>query len=346
MSIGPRPARPMDKGIPGPGFRAHLITSKYADHAPLYREQQIYRRAEIESSRSTRCGWVAYAAALLLAIGDAPKARVLASRKVHPDDTPITVWDRSVKPVGSRQGYRWVYLGDQDDVVFDFTNSRNRDGPESFLKGYGGYLQADAFRGYERICAGDDVVEVAGWAHARRKFVDAQTSPPSEAGRIVDLIGRLYAIERRARERSVSEKRLLAWRRRYGRRRLARRRDELDRFSPAVLPKSPRGQAITYTLKNWTALNRYTDVAFLNIDNNHSERQIKQMVIGRKNWMFCGSEPGPYQAAILFSLVVSCKLHGVDPFAYFREVLMRIHNELWFYDDLPDTFDPQVPYEH
>ena len=325
VSIGPLPARPMDKGIPGPGFLAHLLTSKYADHQPLYRQQQMYRRADIEIARSTMCGWIAYAASLLTPIVDAMKAGVLATRKVHTDDTPISVLDRSVEPIGSRKGYMWVYIGDQDDVVFDFTNSRSRDGPESFLKGYRGYLQADAFSGYDRICAGDDVVEVACWAHARRKFVDAQTSHPGEAARIVELIGRLYAIERRARERNVSEDRLLAWRRRYGRRRLAHLREELDRLSPAVLPRSPLGKAITYTLKNWTALNRYTEAAFLSIDNNHSERQIKQMVIGRKNWMFCGSENGAHNAATLFSLVVSCKLHGVDPFAYFRDVLMRIH---------------------
>lgn len=326
VSIGPLPARPMDKGIPGPGFLAHLIASKYADHQPLYRQQQIYGRAGLEIPRSTMCGWIAYSASLLTPIVDAMKSSVMASRRIHTDDTPITVLDRNVKPIGSRKGYMWVYIGDHDDVVFDFTNSRNRDGPESFLKGYRGYLQADAFSGYDRICAGDDVVEVACWAHARRKFVDAETSHPDEARRIVELIGRLYAIERRARERKVSEDQLLAWRRRHSRRRLARLRAELDRLSATVLPRSPLGKAITYTLKNWTALNRYTEAAFLNIDNNHSERQIKQMVIGRKNWIFCGSENGAHHAAILFSLVVSCKLHGVDPFAYFRDLLMRIHN--------------------
>jgi transposase len=327
VSIGPLPARPMDKGIPGPGFLAHLLTSKYADHQPLYRQQQMYRRAEIEIPRSTMCGWIVYAASLLAPIVEAMKASVHASRRVHTDDTPITVLDRNVEPVGSRKGYMWVYIGDQDDVVFDFTNSRNRDGPESFLKGYRGYLQADAFSGYDPVYAGGDVVEVACWAHVRRKFVDAEMSHPTEARRIVELIARLYAIEGRAQERKISEERLLAWRQRYARRRLARIREELDRMSAAVLPKSPLGKAITYTLKNWTALTRYTEAGFLRIDNNHSERQIKQMVIGRKNWLFCGSENGARNAAVLFSLVVSCKLHGVDPFAYFRDVLMRIHTQ-------------------
>ncbi|UCC32320.1 MAG: IS66 family transposase, partial [Phycisphaerales bacterium] len=233
--------------------------------------------------------------------------------------------DRAAQPVGSRKGYMWVYIGDRDDVVFDFTTSRRRDGPESFLKGYRGYLQADAFSGYDRIYAGGDVVEVACWAHARRKFYDAQTAHPSEAKGILKLIGRLYAVERRAKAGELAPERLLAWRQRHSRRRLARLRRELDRLSLVTLPRSPLGQAITYTLKNWKALNRYTDAPFLAIDNNHSERQIKQMVIGRKNWLFCASDEGAQNAATLFSVVVSCKLAGVDPFAYLRDMLMRIH---------------------
>jgi transposase len=325
VSIGPLPPRPLDKGIPGPGFLAHLITSKYADHQPLYRQQQIYRRYGLELPRSTLCGWVAYVAATLSPIVDSMKPRVRASRKVHTDDTPITVLDPGVKPVGSRRGYMWVYIGECDDVVFDYTNSHQRDGPESFLEGYRGYLQADAFSGYDRICAGGNVIEVACWAHARRKFFDAQSTGGVEARRVLKLIGRLYAVERRAKRLGVEPERLLAWRQRHSRRRLAQLRAELDRLSLVALPRSPLGKALGYTLNNWKALNRYTEASFLAIDNNHSERQIKQLVIGRKNWMFAGSETGAENAAILFSLVVSCKLAGVDPFAYFRDVLLRIH---------------------
>lgn len=325
VSTGSLPPRPMDKGIPGPGFLAQVITSKYADHTPLYRQQQIYRRHGLDIARSTLCGWVSYAASVLSPIVQAMKSAVMSSSKVHTDDTPITVLDRAAQPIGSRKGYMWVYIGDRDDVVFDFTTSRKRDGPESFLKGYKGYLQADAFSGYDRIYAGGDVVEVACWAHARRKFYDAQSSHPSEAKGVLELIGRLYAVERRAKARDLASERVLAWRQRHSRRRLARLRRELDRLSLITLPRSPLGQAITYTLKNWKALNRYTDAPFLAIDNNHSERQIKQMVIGRKNWLFCASDDGAQNAATLFSVVVSCKLAGVDPFAYLRDVLTRIH---------------------
>jgi hypothetical protein len=270
------------------------------------------------------CGWVSYVATALSPIVEAMNRSVMASRKVHTDDTPITVLDPSVQPIGSRKGYMWVYISDRDDVVFEYTNSRKRDGPESFLKGYRGYLQADAFSGYDRIYAGGKVIEVACWAHARRKFYDAQTSHGAEADRILELIGRLYAVERRAKARGVSTEKLLAWRQRYARRRLARLREELDGLSLSVLPRSALGKGITYTLNNWKALRRYTEASYLSIDNNHSERQIKQMVIGRKNWLFAGSEDGAENAAILFSVVVSCKLAGLDPFAYLRDILPRI----------------------
>jgi transposase len=325
VSMGALPPRPMDKGIPGPGFLAYLLTSKYADHLPLYRQQQIYRRFGLELARSTMCGWVGYAAELLSPVARAMISPIKASRKIHTDDTPLTVLDPSAAPVKSRRGYMWVYIGEQNDVVFQYTNLRNRAGPESFLKGYRGYLQADAFSGYDRICAGGDVIEVACWAHARRKFFDAQTSYRPEAERILELIGRLYAVEGRARDGAVSPERLLAWRQKYSLRRLARLRAELDQLSLSVLPKSSLGQAIGYALGNWKALVRYTEAAFLSIDNNISERQIKQLVLGRKNWIFAGSEGGAESAAVMFSLIVSCKLHDIDPLAYLRDVLMRIH---------------------
>ena len=324
VSQGALPPRPIDKGIPGPGFLADLVASKYAEHLPLYRLQERYRRANLEFSRSTLSEWVGHAAGQLAPVVELMKGCVRASVKVHTDDTPITVLDPTVKPVGSRRGYLWVYIGDQDDVVFDYTNSRKRDGPASFLQGYRGYLQADAFSGYDGIYAGGEIIEVACWAHARRKFYETLVHYPSEAGRILELIGRLYAVESRAKALGVSDEKRLAWRQRFSRRRLARLREYLDQLSVQVLPKSPLGKAITYTLKNWKALNRYTENARLAIDNNHSERQIKQLVMGRKAWLFAGSEAAARNAAVLFSVVVSCKLAGVDPFAYLRDVLTRM----------------------
>lgn len=326
VSQAPLPPRPLDKGIPGPGVLADLIASKFVEHLPLYRVQERYRRAGIELSLSTFCDWVDHVAGLTAPIVEAIKAVVLASRKVHTDDTPIIVLDPNVLPIHSRRGFMWVYVGEHGDVVFDFTNSHQRDGPVCFLGAYCGYLQADAFSGYDRIYAGGQVWEVACWAHARRKFYDTLGHYPGQAKRILAMIAGLYAVESRAQRRRVPEDRLLAWRQRFSRRRLGRLRRYLDELSCQVLPKSPLGKAITYTLNNWPALNRYTEAAFLSIDNNLSERQIKLLVIGRKNWMFAGSENGARNAAILFSLVASCKLAGVDPFAYFRDLLTRLQH--------------------
>jgi transposase len=324
VSQGPLPPRPIDKGIPGPGVLADVVASKYAEHTPLYRLQERYRRAKVEFSLSTFCNWVDHVAGLTAPIVELMKQQMLLSRKVHTDDTPITVLDPNAEPVHSRRGYMWVYISESGDVVFDFTNSHTRDGPASFLKDYRGYLQADAFSGYDGIYAGGLIVEVACWAHARRKFYDTLVHYPTEAGRVLELIGSLYVVESRAKKLGVPDDRLLAWRQRFSRRRLERLRRYLDGLSVQVLPKSPLGKAISYTLKNWKALNRYTEAAFLSLDNNLSERQIKQMVIGRKNWMFAGSENGARNSAVLFSLVVSCKLAGLDPFAYLRDILTRL----------------------
>ena len=327
VSQGPLPPRPIDKGIPGPGVLADVVASKYAEHTPLYRLQERYRRAKVEFSLSTFCNWVDHVAGLTAPIVELMKQQMLLSRKVHTDDTPITVLDPNAEPVHSRRGYMWVYISESGDVVFDFTNSHTRDGPASFLKDYRGYLQADAFSGYDGIYAGGLIVEVACWAHARRKFYDTLVHYPTEAGRVLELIGSLYVVESRAKKLGVPDDRLLAWRQRFSRRRLERLRRYLDGLSVQVLPKSPLGKAISYTLKNWKALNRYTEAAFLSLDNNLSERQIKQMVIGRKNWMFAGSENGARNSAVLFSLVVSCRLAGVDPFAYFRDILTRLQSQ-------------------
>jgi transposase len=324
VSQGPLPPRPLDKGIPGPGVLADVVASKFAEHLPLYRLQERYRRAKLDFSLSTFCNWVAHVAELTAPIVEAMKELLLASRKIHTDDTPITVLEPSARPVRSRRGYMWVYISESNDVVFDYTPSHTRDGPASFLKEYRGYLQADGFSGYDGIYAGGLIIEVACWAHARRKFYDTLVHYPAEAKHVLELIGSLYAVESRARKLGVSDEKRLEWRQRFSRRRLERLRRYLDQLSPQVLPKSPLGKAITYTLNNWKALNRYTEAAWLSIDNNHSERQIKQMVIGRKNWMFAGSGEGACNAAILFSIVVSCKLAGVDPFAYLRDVLTRI----------------------
>src|SRR5512135_2742659 len=175
VAIADKPPQPIDKGLPGPGLLAQTITSKYGDHLPLYRLEDIFARHGVELSRATLCGWMASCAELLTPLFDEMVKRVLLSGVIHTDDTPVPVWDPTLPQ--TRTGRFWVYIGDVRNpyVVYDYTPRRTRDGPEKFLKGFRGYLQADAFSGYDRICAGPDVIEVACWAHVRRKFFESRT---------------------------------------------------------------------------------------------------------------------------------------------------------------------------
>lgn len=335
VSTAAAPARAMNKGIPGIALLAHLIVSKYADALPLYRQQQIFRRWGLELACSTLGNWVAYAAEVLRPITLDMRIRLVASRRIYTDDTPIRVLGPARQ---SKLGRMWVYISDDDEVTFDYTPHRKRSGPVRVLRGFRGYLQADAFSGYDVIYDGGNVVEVACWAHARRMFFDAQDASRQHARRMLELIGRLYAVESRARairdkledegrfDLQQWEELLLKWRQRYSRRRLSRIRAELDRLVTFARPKSMLGKAVIYAGNQWKALNHYTEAAFLDIDNNHSERQIKQFVIGRKNFLFCGSDQGAENAAVLYSLIVTCKLHDVDPEAYLRDVLDRVQN--------------------
>ncbi len=323
VALAPLPPQPIEKGLPGAGLLAHVLVSKYADHLPLYRLEGIFKRQGVEIARSTQCDWVRDSATLLEPIVRAMTREVLASKVIHTDDTPIRVQDRLCKG-RTRQGRLWVYRGDREHpyTVFDYTPTRKRDGPVEFLGGYEGYLQADAFSGYDGIYAGGRVFEVACWAHARRKFHDAQTSDGPRAHYALATIRRLYHIERQARELGPEARR--AMRQEHSLPLLERFREWLDTQALAVLPQSPMGQAIGYALGQWTALSRYLDDGDLAIDNNAAERALRAIAVGRKNWLFVGSNRGGRRAAILYSLIATCKRHAIDPFAYLRDILERV----------------------
>ncbi len=317
---------PIDKGLPGPGLVAHVITSKYADHAPLYRQEAMLARHGVEIARSTMCGWMKAAADLLAPLVALMALQVRQSKVIHTDDTPVPVQDPGRGK--TRTGRLWVYLGDAEHpyTVFDYTPSRSRDGPASWLKDYMGYLQADAFGGYDGIYAGGGVVEVACWAHARRKFYDARTSDAARAHQALAMIRLLYDVERDAKEKKLDAVRRQALRQERSRPLLGQLQQWLEAERPGVLPKSPMGTAIQYTLNNWDALIRYAseDDGHLAIDNNAAERAIRPITIGRKNYLTLGSNAGGRTAAILYSLTASAKQHGLDPFVYLRDVLATV----------------------
>lgn len=319
VSTAPAPAQAVEKGLATEGLLAYVVTSKYADHLPLHRLEGILVRQGALISRSTMCGWVADVAEALAPIGEHLRREVVTSPYVQTDDTPVTVLGEDR---GSFKGRLWVYLdpwGGQ--VVYDATATHERAGPERFLADFRGYLQADAYTGYDALYSSGRIVEVACWAHARRRFVDALETDP-RAAIVVALIKQLYEIEASAKEMAPEARRLL--RQEHSAPVLA----EIDRQRQAlavhVLPKSPLGEALRYLDNQWRALQRFLEDGRLRIDNNAAESQLRVVAVGRNNWLFAGSMAGAERTALLYSLVQSCRLAGVDPFPYFRHVLIRV----------------------
>jgi transposase len=253
-------------------------------------------------------------------------ARVLQSNAIHADDTPVPVLDET--RTTTRRGHLWDYLGDPSHPynVFDFMPNHSRDGPVNFLRNFRGYLQADAYSGYESLYKGGAIVEVACWAHTRRYFYEARDSDVARAHQALAFIRQLYAVEDQARALDTATR--AALRQQQARPILGAFRQWLDGQLVAgtnpVLPKSPLGHAITYARGNWEALCRYTSDGDLAIDNNAAERALRAVVTGRKNWLFAGSDAGGRTAAVLYSFTSTCQRHKLDSFAYLRDVFTRL----------------------
>jgi transposase len=320
----PVPPKPTPGGMAGTGLVAFVVVSKFADHLPLYRLEDILTRHGVYLSRSTLGDWVRDAAAVLEPLASLQEALVLQSPVIWTDDTPVTVLGG--EQPGSTKGRFWAYIGDDEHpyTVYDFTMSRSRDGPAAFLRDYRGFLQADAYGGYDGIFLGSDggIEEVACWAHARRKSYDARSNAPRQANEILEWIRQLYDIEDRAPGWPAAER--LALRQQEAVPILDRIEAKLDELTGRVLPKSALGKAVTYARNQWAALQRYTGDGRLTIDNNVSERTLRLQAIGRKNWEFVGSaEAGP-RAAVLFTILAGAKRHHLEPWAYLRDVLLRL----------------------
>ncbi len=334
VAIADKPPQPIEKGLPGPGLCAHTVLSKYGDHQPLYRQEDIHSRLGKTIRRSTLCGWVVTLANLALPLVQRMKHLVLQSKVIHTDDTSIKMLQPGLGK--TRTCKFWPYLGDwlHPYAVYDFTTTRERDGPLKFLEGFRGYLQADAYSGYDCIYAGDQVQEVACWIHARRYWHQSEDNDSKRANMALSYIARLSQIERQLREAYPFQD--LQGTRDFES--VARGRQEhavpilqefkawLDRETTdkRILPKSPIRAAFTYTLNQWEALARYTEHGYLSSTNNVAERLVKVPAIGRKNYLFVGSERGGQSAAILYSLVSSAKANGVEPFAWLRDLFTRL----------------------
>ena len=334
VAIADKPPQPIEKGLPGPGLCSHTVLSKFGDHQPMYRQEDIHSRLGLTIRRSTLCGWQASLADLALALVLRKQFLLLQSKVIHTDDTSI----KMLQPGMGRTltAKFWPYLGDwlHPYVVYDFTLSRERDGPQRFLSGFKGYLQADAYSGYDCIYAGAEVHEVACWIHARRYWHQAIDNDPHRANAALGYIARLSQIETQLQDAYPLEN--LQGLRDFeavARGRLEHSVPILEQFKAwldtetedrRILPKSPIRAAFTYTLNQWEALCRYTEQGYLSFDNNIAERLVKIPAIGRKNYLFVGSPRGGRGAAILYSLVSSAKANGVEPFAWLRDLFTRL----------------------
>jgi len=322
--IGNLPTRPIEKGIAGPGLLSHILVSKFVDHLPLYRQRQQFKRHGVVLPLSTITDWVKQTADLLEPLYHELKSTLLQSHYLQADESPLRVLDREKKG-SSHLGYMWVYHSPMHGwVLFDYRKGRSRAGPNEMLQNFSGHLQTDAYNGYSDIVTKSDVTGVGCFAHARRYFKDALAVDAQRAGWMLDHIQKLYAIEEQARVDQCDHEARHFLRETHAQPILVEIKNWLDEQSKHVVPKSALGKAIGYVLSQWPRLERYTEHGFLEIDNNWIENVIRPLALGRKNYLFAGSHDGARRAAIIYSLVATAKKHNVEPFAYLKDVIIRI----------------------
>jgi transposase len=319
----PLPPQPIEKGMAGAGLLAHVLVSKYEDHLPLARLERIFEREGLEISRSTLCDWVAGSSRCLEPIYAAMREDVLLSKKLNVDETKMPVLDQTVSS-GLRSTGFWTYVGDEEHphTVYEHAPEKSSAAPRSYLSSFEGYLQADAHPGYDDLYKDGRIVEAGCMAHARRKFFDAERTDRGRAMTALAYIRLLYRIEREVKGVSAEER--LEVRHARSRPMCERFKDWLEQEILSVLPESPMGQAMKYATTHWAALTRFLESGILEIDNNAAERALRPVVVGRKNYLFAGSDRGAHRAAVIYSVIASAKRHGVERFAYLRDVLERL----------------------
>jgi transposase len=325
----PAPSRPIERGLAGPGLLAHVLVSKYADHLPLYRQSEIYAREGVDLDRSTLADWVGAASHLLAPLVDAVRKHVLTASKLHADDTPIPVL---APGMGKTKTARlWTYVRDDRPaaeqippaVWFVYSEDRKGEHPRQHLSNFSGILQADGYAGFHHLYEGGRIVEAACWAHVRRKFYDIHVANGSAmAAETIERIGALYLIEQEIRGKPVDVR--LEVRQTQAHPLM----DDLHRWFNKILTglsrKSDTAAAIRYALSRWRSLTRYLDDGRIEMDNSAAERALRTVALGRKNYLFAGSDAGGERAAAIYTLLGTAKLNGLDPELYLRQVLERI----------------------
>ena len=326
VRIAELPARPIDKGIAGPGLLAKILVNKFCDHLPFYRQQKVFSREGFDIPSSTLEGWFARTCNLLEPLYDELRKQVLGADYLQADETPIKVLDKAKKGKTHR-GYHWIYHAPAKKLaLFDYRPGRGSTGPAAILQDFKGWLQTDGYIVYDEYEKRSGIQLVGCLAHARRYFERALTTHSREATQMLKWIQQLYATERKAREYQLTP----------DQRHLLRQEealpviDEIGRWmveqhaAPDFLPKDLMGVAFTYMLNRFNYISRYLQDGRLEIDNNLAENLIRPIAIGRKNYLFAGSHKGAQRAAMIYSLLACCKLHGLNPFEYLRDVIARM----------------------
>ena len=322
--IAPAPARPIEGGYASAGLLAWIVLSKYVDHLPLYRQEKMSARWGAYLNRKTMADWVETVAEWLKPIYNHMRFALLAGDYIQADETPIRYNDPDQKKGKCQKGWMWLISQPRGDVVFDWRLSRRHGELTGLLDGYRGLLQSDGYKAYDSYSGNDGVTWIGCWAHARRKFFEALRSHPREAQLVLRLIGRLYEYEKVYREEKLDHQTRQSRRLQQHHRILKWLRIVIRICARRSLPKSSLGQACSYAIKYWEPLNEYLNHGCVEIDNNLIENAIRPSALGKKNWMFIGSPGAGERSAIIYSIVVSCQRHGIDPHLYLRDVLSRL----------------------
>lgn len=324
VSIAALPPSVVPQGQPGPGLVAQVILTKFDDHVPLFRQQQQFARLGVNFPRQTLGDWVEAGARCLEPLVREMKRELLAGDYLQVDETPVRVMDPEVKGKCA-MGYLWVAARPAEDVIFEFYPGRGKEYAQALVGDFKGYLQRDGYGVYGALARSQPgLIPVGCWAHARRKFIEALDERPQEAEQIVTELRKLYFIERRARDEGLLAEQRFRLRQEMSVPILTALKPRLEALLPGCLPQSPLGKAIHYTLAEWEALQRFVQDGRLEIDNNLTENAIRPSAVGKKNWLFIGHPEAGWRSAVIYSVIVSCRRRGIDPWLYMRDVLSRL----------------------
>ena len=328
IRLAPLPKQPIPKSIATPGLLSHVLISKYQDHLPLYRQEQMLTRLGIDIERSTLSHWMIKCGKLLAPLVDAMQQHLITDNVGYADETTLQVLKEPGRSPQTKS-YMWLFIGgpaDKQGFIYQYHPSRSHEIPKQFWRGFSGYLHTDGYSGYQALFKKTKIKGVHCWAHARRKFTDIakMTNKKGLAHHAVVHIAKLYTIEKSMKENKLLPKAIVDYRKQHSKPLLLAFKQWLGDYIRTTPPASPIGKAMAYCLKYWGNLMRYLEDGRLEIDNNRAERSIKPFVMGRKAWLFSNSVQGAKAGAIIYSLIETCKAHNIEPYSYFKYVLSEI----------------------